>query len=1100
MNKITLFIFFFCVNFINAQSSWKKINSENYKAKTELAYSKTSLNSFDLYALDTNTFKEELTSQKTIMIPINGNLANFYIEEASIFTDAAITEYEDIKSFSLKGIDDKTATGKISLGTDGIHAIIFSGKHSTIYIDPYTKNKATYIAYQKEDISNSDSDFKCLVDETMHAKKITSTTSQKNANDSVLRTYRLALACTIEYSNFHLGNQGISDNASDAVKKAAILSAMNTTITRINGIFEKEIAVTLNIVTNNGENELIFLDEDNLSNEDPFELIDESQEICDDIIGTANYDIGHTFSTGAGGLASLAAVCSTNIKGSGVTGRANPIGDTFDIDFVAHELGHQFGANHTFNGTLGNCDDVNRNNPTSVEPGSGSTIMGYASLCSSQNIQNSSDDYFHAISIDQMWTVIQNTSCATETNLNNMAPVVNAGADFSVPKSTPLILRGEATDVDSDNLTYCWEQIDTGVVISPPLDTNIAGASFRSFPPNYSPNRYLPVLSTVIGGDTQSEWEVLPSVAREMNFSLVVRDNNVGGGASERDDMSINVIDTDPFIITSQNTAVNWDIGTTETITWDTSTTNQAPINCANVKITLSLDEGKTFPITLVESTPNDGSYNTVVPNQLTSSARIMVEGVDHIFYNVNSTNFSIISSGPTFILSNLSENQEICDSEAGTINYILDVDYINDFSETVNFSIEDLPTGVNAVLSPESLTESGEITISLSNFENTTTGIYNMTITGTSTTLTSSIELSTLTINNNNFQEIILTSPQNNTSDAITENLTLTWENSLGTNTAFYNIEIASDSNFNTILFSEENLTINSFTFTEVLEWNTTYYWRVKAKNNCGESDYSTTYTFTTEDEAYCSSTFTSLNDSEFITNVSFGAIDNDSGDDNLSEVANGYEDFTNITTTLIPGSTYNLKVTIDPVGFQDHCYAFMDWNNDSRFDTATERYDLGSVTEKPTTINSDILIPQDAVLGETRMRIIIEYFDDNTTFGNGACDADHNSEFGETEDYSLIISNNVLSLDDVFENFSIYPNPIENDNFTLLFNVPFTEESVTLNLFDFTGRVIMAARYDNSSSLFNENIKLKSLRTGIYFLNITNGSKETTKKLIIR
>lgn len=749
MNKITFLLIFFSATIVFAQSSWKKINSENHLSKNELEFRKTTPSTLDLYALNIESLKNEIHLSKTISIPINGEFSKFNIKEVSSFTKPLASKYGYIKSFSLKGIDDKTATGKISIGTDGIHMVIFSGKHATTYIDPYTKDKSTYITYKRDQIDNNRNDFKCLIEtNTNAAKKSSVSITQTNADDGILRTYKLALACTGEYAQFHINNAGVS-SASDSEKKAAILSAMNTTMTRVNGIFERDLATTMTIVVNSsGENELIFLNPttDNLSNNDANILIDESQNICDAIIGSANYDIGHTFSTGAGGLAGLGVLCSSGQKGQGVTGRNSPIGDAFDIDYVAHEIGHQFGASHTFNNSCSN----NRSNSTAVEPGSGTTIMGYAGICS-PNIQNNGDDYFHAVSIAQMWNVVKNTSCATETNTNNTAPTVNAGINVSVPKATPLILTGEATDTNSGSLTYCWEQTDTEITTMPPLASNTAGPAFRSLPPSDDPDRYLPSLPTVISGSTETDWEVIPSVARELNFSLLVRDNNANGGASERDDIIITVVDTDPFLVTTPNTAVTWDVGTTQAITWNTSTTNQAPINCQNVKIMLSTDGGETFTTTLIESTPNDGSYDLIVPNQPTTSARIMILGVGNIFYNVNATNFSIVSTGPTFLLSNESESQKTFNQSTSSVTYKIAVNFINGFSETVTFSTENLPQGTNAILSTTSVNSSSEITLTITDFSNAMTGDYTIKLNGSSTSLNSVLELPNLTVNTNN-------------------------------------------------------------------------------------------------------------------------------------------------------------------------------------------------------------------------------------------------------------------------------------------------------------------------------------------------------------
>ena len=568
--------------------------SKNVISEKNIISSKVSPNKFELYSLGTENFKVDIKSKKTISLPnSDGSYSNFYIKESSNFTQDIATKYGTIKSYTIHGIDDKTASGKISIGLDGVHVIVFSAKESTLFIDPYTEDQSTYIVYNKSELDKLDDDFQCLVEDQEIASqaKREITSSNKTSNDGNLRTYRLALACTGEYAEFHINRAGLSDIDTDATKKAAVLSAMNTTMARVNGIFERDLGVKMEIVVNNsGENELIFLDPDtdNLSNNDANSLIDESQTVCDDIIGTNNYDVGHTFSTGAGGLAYLGALCDTSLKASGVTGSTFPVGDSYDIDYVAHELGHQFGATHTFNASSGACGGGNRYEITAVEPGGGSTIMAYAGICgNSDNIQNNSDDYFHAVSIEQMWNTIQTTSCGVTTNTGNNIPTANAGQDFSVPKSTPLKLKGEASDIDGDELTYCWEQTNNEIIVMP-LSTNIAGPAFRSFSPTTSSYRYLPSLPTVVAGSTENDWEVIPSVARTMNFTLTVRDNNATSGSFAMDEMVIDVIDTDPFEITSQTTRIEWEAGTTETITWNHTSTSEAPISCENVSIKLS--------------------------------------------------------------------------------------------------------------------------------------------------------------------------------------------------------------------------------------------------------------------------------------------------------------------------------------------------------------------------------------------------------------------------------------------------------------------------------------------------------------------------------
>ena len=318
-------------------------------------------------------------------------------------------------------------------------------------------------------------------------------------------------------------------------------------------------------------------------------------------------------------------------------------------------MGHQFGATHTQN------NDCNRTASTAVEPGSGSTIMGYAGICSPNVLgvgpsTGNSDDYFHAVNISQMLSTIESSAnCGVETDTNNTAPVAIAGADYIIPKSTPFVLKGNGTDVDGkESLTYNWEQIDPENATMPPVSTSFRGPAFRSLPSSVSPNRYMPAIATVLAGNTATEWEVLPSTARSMNFSLLVRDNHAGGGSTARDDMKITVTNAEAFTVSSPSTAVTWDTGSTQTITWEKGTTDAAPINCTLVNIKLSLDGGLTYPIMVKENTANDGSEDIVIPDNGTTSARIMVEAADNIFYNVNTTNLTINSTEPTFIFSNL--------------------------------------------------------------------------------------------------------------------------------------------------------------------------------------------------------------------------------------------------------------------------------------------------------------------------------------------------------------------------------------------------------------------------------------------------------------
>jgi subtilisin-like proprotein convertase family protein len=427
-------------------------------------------------------------------------------------------------------------------------------------------------------------------------------------------------------------------------KKAAVLAAMVTTMTRVNGVYERDMSLTMQLVPNNDA--IIFVTSDNFDNSNASTLIGQSQTTIDNIIGNANYDIGHTVSTGGGGLASLGSVCNNSNKARGITGSPAPVGDAFDIDYVAHEIGHQFGANHTFNGLGGNCTTGTRSGMTAVEPGSGSTIMAYAGICSGVDVQPNSDDHFHAVSIGEMMAHITGPgNCVAGVPNGNVPPVVNAGSNYTIPTGTAFKLIGSAIDANGDALTYTWEQLDnqTFQVTQPPTATNTGGPNFRSMSPSTSPIRYMPNFTSVLANNLTPTWEVVTNVARTMNFALTVRDNrSPNGGQTGRDDVAITTVATGPFRVTSQNTdGISWTQGTTQAITWDVAGTTGNGINTPNVKILLSSDNGQTFT-TLVESTPNDGTENITVPNVAAPFNRIMVEAIGNIFYAVNSKPFAI--------------------------------------------------------------------------------------------------------------------------------------------------------------------------------------------------------------------------------------------------------------------------------------------------------------------------------------------------------------------------------------------------------------------------------------------------------------------------
>ena len=628
---------------LNAQNTafWTKASSNETQTRQK-AFRNTMPQEYNLFSLNTTAFKNVLAqapvrnsgrSNVIIELPTNnGTIQSFRVYEASVMEPALQAQHPNTRSYAAQGIEDPSAVARFSVSNIGVNVMITSPNYSTIYIDPYTKDKNFYIAYNVNKLPADPNPFECLVENAEGPAPAAGET--RNADDGILRTFRAAVACTGEYAQFQLNQQGIGAGEPDPIKKAAVLMAINTTMTRVNGVYEKDLAVTMVLVANNTD--IIFLNAgtDPFTNNNAGVLINQSQQVIDAEIGSANYDIGHTFSTGAGGLAQLRVPC-TSSKARGVTGTNFPLGDNYDIDYVAHELGHQFGANHTFNNSCGN----NRNGGTAVEPGSGSSIMAYAGICP-PNVQPHSDDYFTAISIQEMWQNISagTGQCGAQTNTNNLPPTADAGPDYTIPKSTPFVLKGTATDPDGgDVLSHCWEQMNPQVAPMPPQNTSTTGPAFRTIDPLPSPDRYMPALPTVLNNQTQSLWEVVPSVARNLSFRYTVRDNVAGGGSTASDNMVLSIDGASgPFVVTSQAVPTTWTIGNTETITWDVAGTDVAPVNSPNVDIWFSTDGGLTYPISVALNVPNTGSASINVPNVNTTTGRLMVMSSNNIFYDLN--------------------------------------------------------------------------------------------------------------------------------------------------------------------------------------------------------------------------------------------------------------------------------------------------------------------------------------------------------------------------------------------------------------------------------------------------------------------------------
>lgn len=575
----------------------------------------------------------------------NGDFETFKIHEASILHPDLQAEMSNSRSYIGKSIETPGNTIRFSITPQGLHTMLLLADGGTQFIDPINYGENDYVVYNKSDLPAQDDPFSCgFKNIAVSKKEVENKEVATVLNDGFLRTYRLAIASTVEYSEFHWKAVGLTAGSSVDDKKNAVMNAMIVTMTRVNAVYERELSISMQFVADNKD--IIFIDTDSFANNNADALIYQSQVVIDDNIGGDNYDVGHTFSTGAGGLAELGSVCVPGRKAQGVTGSDSPVGDAYDIDYVAHELGHQFGALHTFNSVEDNCGGGNRTTESAYEPGSGATIMAYAGLCSPDNVQANSDDYFHQNSLQLIWDHISNSSisCAVETASGNAEPVALVDIEnYIIPISTPYKLSGASTDPDgTDSHTYTWEQYDLGSS-GLPLETNRTGPLVRSYQGTSNPVRYIPALKDLIYSNGSTIWEKLASVSRDINFKLTVRDNAEYGRTASADVTVTTADSAGPFVVTSQNESeISWAGGSLQTITWDVAGTTANGINTDKVNILLSTDGGLTYTTTLASDVDNDGSENITAPIISAANCRIMVEAVDNIFFAINSEDFAI--------------------------------------------------------------------------------------------------------------------------------------------------------------------------------------------------------------------------------------------------------------------------------------------------------------------------------------------------------------------------------------------------------------------------------------------------------------------------
>lgn len=658
MKKRLLFYFLFVLFAIqiNAQNTplWKSVPVAQTSKMTRVIEHKNTTGE-RYYSLDVSQMKQALStvapvrSNKAgtvVSIPnFKGQLEQFEVWENSNFDPILQAKYPEIRAYTGKGITDKSANINFSLAPIGFQTAVFRTGKGAEFIEAFDKAATVYVVFTSKNSHAGTTTFKCGV--TAKDLKFNPSTSSNKSGDGQLKTMRLAASCNGEYAQ-HFGGT-----------KVAALGGINASLTRMNALFERDLAIHLNLIANNDD--LLYLNPAT----DPFSdgaagsagaWNAETQNNLSTVIGNAAYDVGHLFcKTGGGGNAGcIGCVCDdddltdlTDLKkGAGFTAPENdtaaPAGDVFDYDFLAHEFGHQFGATHTFSYSY-------EGSGTNIEPGSGCATMGYAGV-TNWDVQPHNIIQFATKSVQQIEANMFFKTCPVNTN-TSATPVVNAGADYTIPKGTAFKLTGTGSDTDAgDVLSFSWEQNDDGSAAttganSTTTDTKVVGPTFRLYLGTPEPIRYMPKLDYVLNGEltNPANWESVSNVARNLNFSLTARDNHPGAGQTKTDDMVITVVTTSgPFVVTSQSVAgISYTGTSSQNITWNVNNTTALP-GSATVDILLSTDAGLTFTNTLASGVTNNGTATVTIPNINANFCRIMIKPTGNIYYAVNSNDFAI--------------------------------------------------------------------------------------------------------------------------------------------------------------------------------------------------------------------------------------------------------------------------------------------------------------------------------------------------------------------------------------------------------------------------------------------------------------------------
>jgi len=1143
MKKVVLiFALFASIGIALAQTGkpvWKSTVKNTGSTTLE---NKQSIANPHLFALDAQALQQALAnapqrfasaaaSSKIVSFPtVSGELAQYRVKESSNLDPELAARYPEIKSYIGQGVDNPAATIYFSVSPLGVQTMLINPDKSAEFIEPYTTDLSSYVVYRRQDKAASLTPFECKVIADAPSD-LTSSTARPNADDATLRTFRLAASCTGEYAGYFGGT------------KALALAAINNSMTRVNGVFEADFAARMVLVANNDA--VLYTS----ASTDPYTTSYNSQlqSTLTSVIGDANYDVGHLFvlASNNGNAGCIGCICASG-KGSGFTAGTAPVGDTFDIDYLAHEIGHQFGGNHTFSMS-------NEGTGVNMAPGSGSTIMGYAGI-TSQDVQPNSDAYFHAISIQQITNNIKLKTCQTNTPTGNAVPTANAGLDYTIPKSTPFMLTGSGTDANGDVLTYNWEQIDNAAstatgASSAASATRTTGPTFRSYNSTTTPVRYFPRLQSILTGatttaGTEINVEALPSVARTMNFRLTVRDNKIGGAANNSDDMIVTVNATaGPFSVTAPNTSVSYVGGSTQTITWNVAGTTANNINCANVDILLSTNNGTTFT-TVLAGTPNDGTEAVVIPNTPGTTNRIMVKGSNHIFFDISNANFTITQGSTDFTAptapTNLAASGTTINSTQLSWTAATDNVAVTGYevyqgatlkatvattSYTVtglspatlySFSVKakDANNNVSAASNVVDVTTLADTTapsapvLSASGTTNTTTNLawtaatdnvgvvgyevyQGTTLRATVTTLTYAV--TGLTAGTSYAFNVLAKDAAGNTTSSNVVNVTTTTPDTTAPSVVVLSASGTTSTSTNLAwTAATDNVGVTGYEVYQGATLRATVTTLTYAVTGLTAS---TAYTFSVKakDAAGNASTSNTVSVTTLSPTITYCTSQgtNTSSDriskvvlgtiNNTSTGTAGYENFTAISTNLVRGVSNAFTITpFRSSSTRKEAYRiWIDFNNDGDFLDTGEQV-YDRTAISATSVSGSFTVPTTTTLGLKRMRVSMKYNASPTS-----CEV---FARGQVEDYTVNVTATARQETSALAEVSVYPNPVEGNYLAV------SESASTANyrIYTLIGQEIAAGKVENNE------IYVGSLTAGTYLVEFVINDETVVKRII--